>query len=179
MFAVEHSGISPDLIVMAKSLGGGFPLSAVTGRAKIMDAIPPGGMGSTYAGNPLACAAALAVLDVIEAEKLCERSAMLGARLKDMLESLQRLNSLSKIGDIRCLGGMVAVELSHDRQPDRPAPELAMAVIEQARQDGLILLSCGTNGNVLRFLFPLTIQEPVFEEALEILKKTLYKCLRP
>jgi 4-aminobutyrate aminotransferase / (S)-3-amino-2-methylpropionate transaminase / 5-aminovalerate transaminase len=170
MFAIEHSGIAPDMVTMAKSLGGGFPLSAVTGRAEIMDVVPPGGLGGTYAGNPLACAAALGVLTVIEKENLCARSTTLGKRLRERLEELQKRNSMSMLADIRALGGMVAVELCHNREADRPAPEFAKAVIAKARDAGLLLLACGTHGNVLRFLFPLTIEDAVFDEGLSILE---------
>jgi 4-aminobutyrate aminotransferase/(S)-3-amino-2-methylpropionate transaminase len=171
MFAMEHSGVAADLVTMAKSLGGGFPLSAVTGRAEIMDAVPPGGLGSTYAGHPLACAAALGVLDVIEKENLCARAAALGKRLKERLEALQKINSMSMLADIRALGGMVAVELCHERRADRPAPDFVKAVIAKARDAGLLLISCGTNANVLRFLFPLTIEDAVFDEGLSILER--------
>jgi 4-aminobutyrate aminotransferase/(S)-3-amino-2-methylpropionate transaminase len=178
MFAMEHSGVAPDLMTMAKSLAGGFPLSAVSGRAEIMDTVPPGGLGGTYAGHPLACAAALGVLDVIESEKLCDRATVLGRRVVERLEALQKINSNSMLADIRSLGGMVAVELCHERRADRPAPEFAKAVIAKAQRAGLLLISCGTHGNVLRFLFPLTIQDAVFDEGLTILERTFHEAIQ-
>lgn len=171
MFALEHSGVSPDLITLAKSLGGGMPLSAVSGRAEVMDSVPPGGLGTTYGGNPLACAAALGVLDVIESENLCARATVLGGRLTERLKALQASNSVSFIGDIRSLGAMVAVEICDDGRADRPAPDIAKAIVNAAKEEGLILLTCGMNGNVLRFLFPLTIEDDRFADALGRLER--------
>jgi 4-aminobutyrate aminotransferase len=170
LFAMEHSGVTPDLITMAKSLAGGFPLSAVTGRAEIMDALAPGGLGGTYAGNPLALAAAEAVLAIIEEERLCERAARLGAKLTSRLSALAR--SVPAIAEVRGLGAMVAAELMlpGTRAPDT---ELARQVQRRAQQEGLILLTAGMHASVLRFLFPLTIEDEVFEEGLTALEAAL------
>ncbi len=174
MFAMDHFldsvGVVPDLMTIAKSLAAGLPLSAVTGKAQIMDAPAPGGLGGTYAGNPLAIAAAHAVIDVMAEEKLPERGAALGDRLRATLEVLRA--RLPQIADIRGLGAMVAVEFN---QPGTavPDPEFTKRVQAQALQRNLILLTCGVNANVLRFLFPLTTSEPLFEEALGILRDSL------
>jgi 4-aminobutyrate aminotransferase len=166
MFAMEHFGVSPDLITMAKSMAGGTTLSAVSGRTEVMDAPNPGGLGGTYAGNPLAVAAAHAVLDVMAEEKLCERAAKLGAQLKDLLEAIQRKNPC--MGDIRALGAMVACEFVNP-QTGAPDADLAKVMQQAALKNGLLLLTCGVYGNVIRFLFPLTIEDSVFDEALQIL----------
>jgi 4-aminobutyrate aminotransferase len=169
LFAMEHTGVVPDLMSMAKSLGGGLPLSAVTGRAEIMDAPAPGGLGGTYAGNPLAVAAALAVLDVIADEKLCERAVVLGQRLMDVLNAAKAKQP--RIADVRGLGAMVAVEFN---TPDgKPDASFTQAVQQRALDTGLLLLTCGVYGNVIRFLFPLTIEDAVFEEAMTILQRAL------
>jgi 4-aminobutyrate aminotransferase/(S)-3-amino-2-methylpropionate transaminase len=166
MFAIEHSGVVPDLIAMAKSLAGGLPLSAVIGRADIMDAVPPGGLGGTYGGSPLACAAALAVLDAFEEERLLERALRLGERIKSRLQSLA--GRFPAIGEVRGLGAMVAIELFKGREPDA---ELAKKIIAAAAARGLVLLSCGTYGNVLRILVPLTAEDRVIDEGLQILEQ--------
>ena len=167
MFAMEYHDVVPDMTAMAKGLGGGFPIAAVTGRADIMDAANPGGLGGTYAGNPIGIAAAHAVLDVIEEEKLCDRANMLGARLKQRLESIRA--TTPEIVDIRGPGFMNAVEFNI-AGTEEPNPDLTNAVKEHALKRGLILLSCGTYGNVIRFLAPITIQDEVFNEALDILE---------
>jgi 4-aminobutyrate aminotransferase len=166
MFAMEHYGVSPDLITMAKSMAGGTTLSAVSGRSDVMDAPNPGGLGGTYAGNPLAVAAAHAVLDVMAEEKLCERAAALGAQLKARLEVAKGKNPC--MGDIRALGAMVACELVNP-QTGAPDADLTKQVQQAALKKGLLLLTCGVYGNVIRLLFPLTIEDSVFEEALQIL----------
>jgi len=170
LYAMEHYGVVPDLIVSAKSLAAGLPLSAVTGRAEIMDAPAPGGLGGTYAGNPLAIAAAHAVIDIMVDEQLPARGARLGDALKSRLEALRR--RVPQIHDVRGLGAMVAVEF---RQPGSGGPDadFTKRVQAHALQRGLILLSCGVDANVLRFLFPLSIQEAVFDEALAILDDSL------
>jgi 4-aminobutyrate aminotransferase len=170
LYAMEHFGVAPDLIVTAKSLAAGMPLSAVTGRAEIMDAPAPGGLGGTYAGNPMAIAAAHAVIEIMAEEKLPERGARLGERLKAELESLR--TRVPQIFDVRGLGAMVAVEFNRACS-DEPDPDFTRRVQAQALQRGLILLSCGVNANVLRFLFPLSTPEPVFDEALELLRTAL------
>lgn len=166
IFAMDyHKDIYPDLITMAKSLGGGFPISAVIGRQEIMDVPNPGGLGGTYAGNPLAVAAAHAVLDVIAEENLCERANKLGAQLIESLEMLQQQYSF--IQDIRGLGSMVAVELE--------TAEQACQIQHEAMLNGLLLLSCGKRGNVIRFLYPLTIPDEQFKLALHTLKASFAK----
>jgi 4-aminobutyrate aminotransferase len=174
MFAMEHFGVLPDLMTIAKSLAGGLPLSAVTGRAEIMDAPAPGGLGGTYAGNPLAIAAAHAVIDVMAAERLPERGQMLGDRLKAVLESLRA--EVPQIADVRGLGAMVAVEFNK-ADTDTPDAEFTKKVQAEALKRGLILLTCGVNANVVRFLFPLTITEPVFDEAMEMLRGAMRAAL--
>ncbi len=166
MFAMEHYAVIPDLMTMAKSLAGGMPLAAVCGRADIMDAPAPGGLGGTYAGNPLAIASALAVLEVIKEEKLCERAQRLGDRLQERLKMLR--TKAPQIVDVRGLGGMVAVEFN-DPVRGVPDPEFTKKVQARALSKGLLLLTCGTYGNVIRFLFPLTISDELMEEALLIL----------
>jgi 4-aminobutyrate aminotransferase len=166
MFAMEHYGVSPDLITMAKSMAGGTTLSAVSGRTEVMDAPNPGGLGGTYAGNPLAVAAAHAVLDVMAEEKLCERAAELGAQLKARLLVSKSKNPC--MGDVRALGAMVACEFVHP-QTGAPDADLTKVMQQAALKKGLLLLTCGVYGNVIRFLFPLTIEDSVFEEALQIL----------
>jgi 4-aminobutyrate aminotransferase len=170
LFATEHYDVVPDLMTIAKSLGGGLPISGVCGRAEIMNAAQPGGLGGTYAGNPLAVAAALAVLDIIEEEDLVARANMLGKRLRDMLESLRYV--VPQISEVRGLGAMVAIELCrpHSTIPDA---QFAKRVQKTALDRGLVLLLCGIYGNVIRFLFPLTIPEGVLTEALSILESAL------
>ena len=171
MFAIEHSGVVPDLITVAKSLAGGVPLSAVVGRADIMDAPLPGGLGGTYAGSPLGCAAALAVLDVIESEGLCARAERQGAMLRARLEDMR--SRWPCIGEVRGLGAMVAMELVRDRRPDSPDAEITKALVQSAGRRGLVLLSCGIYGNVIRFLAPLTIPDAQLAEGLAILEAAL------
>ncbi|QFZ84221.1 4-aminobutyrate--2-oxoglutarate transaminase [Variovorax paradoxus] len=168
-FAMDHYDVVPDLMTMAKSLAGGTPLSAVCGRAEIMDAPAPGGLGGTYAANALAIAAAHAVLDVIEAERLCERAQLLGDRLKARLEGLRA--KVPQISDVRGLGAMVAVEFAGaDGSPDAA---FTKQVQTRARDAGLLLLTCGVHANVVRFLFPLTIEDAVLGEGLDILAAVL------
>ncbi|QRZ12737.1 4-aminobutyrate--2-oxoglutarate transaminase [Paracoccus methylovorus] len=171
LFAMEHHGVAADLTTMAKGLGGGLPISAVTGRADVMDSPAPGGLGGTYAGNPLAVAAAHAVLDVIEDEGLCERATRLGQRLKQRLAGIAE--TVPEIVDIRGPGFMNAVEFNV-AGTDKPNPDLANRVREEALNRNLILLTCGVHGNVIRFLAPLTIQDEVFDEALGILETAIH-----
>jgi len=171
MFAIEHAGVVPDLITVAKSLAGGVPLSGVIGRADIMDAPPAGGLGGTYAGSPLGCAAGLAVLDVIESEELCARAERQGSVLRARLEDLR--SRWSCIGDVRGLGAMVAMELVRDRRADAPDAELTRALVQAAGRRGLVLLSCGVYGNVIRFLAPLTLPDAQLAEGLAILEAAL------
>jgi 4-aminobutyrate aminotransferase/(S)-3-amino-2-methylpropionate transaminase len=173
MFAIEHSGVAPDLVAIAKSLAGGFPLSAVTGRAAVIDAVAPGGLGGTYAGSPVACAAALAVLDVMRDEDVLGRAVKLAARVRERLEAMSRDPRLECIGDVRGLGAMLAIELVKDRASRAPAPEMARATVMRAAERGLILLSCGVYGNVLRVLVPLTAQLELVDEGMSILEAAL------
>jgi 4-aminobutyrate aminotransferase len=168
MFAMEHFGVIPDIMVIAKSLAAGTPLSAVCGRAEIMDAPAPGGLGGTYAGNPLATAAALAVIDVMAEERLPERGAALGEQLKAQLNALRE--RVPQIADVRGLGAMVAVEFNKSGGAE-PDADFTKRVQAEALKRGLILLTCGVNANVVRFLFPLTIPQAVFDEALATLRE--------
>ena len=174
MFALEHYSVEPDLVTIAKSLAGGMPLSGVCGRANIMDGPSPGGLGGTYAGNPLAIASAHAVLDVIKAEDLCARSRNLGGRLVEMLQNEKK--TIPYIADIRGIGSMIAIEL-RDPKTNQPAPELTSAIQKTALEKGLILLTCGVYSNVIRFLYPLTIPEAQFEDALKILSNSMRESL--
>lgn len=167
MFAIEHSGVEPDMVVLAKSLAGGLPLSAVVGRAEIMDAPEPGGLGGTYAGNPLACAAGLAVLDVFEQENLLGHAQQLAERFMSQCQVLQQ--EVAEIGDVRGLGMMLALEFVRDRESKEPAPELVDQIVKQAREQGLLLLKAGLYGNVVRILVPLVVKEPLISRSLEIL----------
>ncbi|CAB3737175.1 MULTISPECIES: 4-aminobutyrate--2-oxoglutarate transaminase [Achromobacter] len=169
LFAMEHHSVQADIITMAKSLGGGFPISGIVGRAEVMDGPAAGGLGGTYAGNPLAVAAAHAVLDVIAEEKLCERAAQLGEKLRAHLEGLRA--KVPGIADVRGLGSMVALELND--AAGKPDAEAVKRVQQRALDAGLILLSCGVYGNVLRFLYPLTIPDAQFARALDILSEAL------
>ncbi|HRD35151.1 MAG TPA: 4-aminobutyrate--2-oxoglutarate transaminase [Rhodocyclaceae bacterium] len=170
-FAVEHSGVVPDIITMAKGLGGGFPVAAVLGRAEVMDALNPGGLGSTYAGAPLAVAAALAVLDVVEEEQLCARAAEIGERMQTRLRDIATKHQA--VAEVRGLGAMVAIEFCHDGDPHRPNAELTKAVVAEALSRGLLLLSCGSYANVLRLMVPLTIEHAVLDEGLDILAASI------
>ncbi|ALA20092.1 MULTISPECIES: 4-aminobutyrate--2-oxoglutarate transaminase [unclassified Chelatococcus] len=173
MFAVDHAGVVPDLVTMAKGLGGGFPLAAVTGRAEVMDAAHPGGLGGTYGGSPIGIAAAHAVLDVIEEEKLCERAETIGAMMRERLTAMARRNSFNAIGDVRGLGAMVAFELVKDRTTREPDAALAGRLVAKAQEKGLILLTCGPDGNIIRLLAPLTIPQEQVSEGLDILEEAL------
>lgn len=173
MFGIENSGVEPDLITVAKSLAGGFPLSGVIGRAEIMDAVEPGGLGGTYAGSPVACAAALAVLDVIEEENLLERATIVGAKIKTALEGLATRNDVVPIASIRGPGAMVAFDVVRKRGSAEPDADATKRVIQAALADGLILLSCGINGNTIRILNPLTISDALLEEGLAKLGRAL------
>ena len=169
LFAMEHHTVQADIITMAKSLGGGFPISGIVGRAEIMDGPAAGGLGGTYAGNPLAVAAAHAVLDVIAEDKQCERATQMGDKLRAHLEGLR--GKVPGIADVRGLGSMVALELND--AAGKPDAEAVKRVQKRALDAGLILLSCGVYGNVLRFLYPLTIPDAQFARALDILSEAL------
>ncbi|WBM72419.1 4-aminobutyrate transaminase [Buttiauxella sp. WJP83] len=167
MFAMNHYAHQPDLMTMAKSLAGGMPLSGVVGKADIMDAPAPGGLGGTYAGNPLSVAAALAVLDIIEDEKLCQRAEALGEKLRSALRDVKQ--HCPALAEVRGLGSMVAAEF-YDTTTGEPSAAIAQQVQKRALEQGLLLLTCGQNGNVIRFLYPLTIPDAQFDKALDILK---------
>ena len=171
MFASEHYGIEPDMIVTAKSLGGGLPLAAVTGRAEIMDAPGPGGLGGTFAGNPLACAAANAVLDVLEGSDLLQRAEMIGKRFVARAKQWQERFDL--IGDIRGLGGMRAIELVNSRETRAPATEQTRKITQYCYEHGLITITAGTYGNVIRVLVPLVITDEQMDEALDVLESAI------
>jgi 4-aminobutyrate aminotransferase/(S)-3-amino-2-methylpropionate transaminase len=173
LFAIEHSGVAPDLVAMAKSLAGGFPLSGVLGKAEIMDAPGPGGLGGTYAGSPLGCAAGLAVLDVIEEEKLLERSLKIGERVVNRLKAIAQRNDVPPIGDIRNLGGMIAFELVKSRGGHEPDPDATKALTAKALQNGLILLSCGVYANTIRILVPLTASDAIIDEGMGMIERSL------
>lgn len=171
MFGIEHSGIEPDLVTIAKSMGGGFPISGVIGRASVMNAIDPGGLGGTYGGSPIACAAALAVLDVIEDERLLTRSMAMGDRILTRLQICARRNDVAPIGNIRGLGAMIAFDILDS--DGNPASGGAKAITMNAMNEGLILLGCGTLGETIRILVPLTASDAVVDEGLAMLERAL------
>lgn len=173
LFAMENFGVVADITTMAKGLGGGFPIAAVTGRAEIMDAAVTGGLGGTYGGNPVAIAAAHAVLDVIEDENLCDRAMQLGSRLKQRLHSMKEF--VPQIADIRGLGFMIAVEFNQ-LNAKIPDSDFTNRVREKALEKGLVLLTCGIYSNVIRFLSPITIEDKIFNEALDILEHSMREC---
>ncbi len=173
MFAIEHSGVEPDLVTVAKSLGGGFPISGVIGRAALMDVAEPGALGGTYGGNPVACAAALAVLDVIAEERLLDRANAIGTAIKQRLQQWSARPDLLPIGDVRGPGAMVGFDLYTERGGSAPDAGAAKRVTARALEQGLILLSCGNLGNAIRILVPLTVQDEVLEEGLGRLERAL------
>jgi 4-aminobutyrate aminotransferase/(S)-3-amino-2-methylpropionate transaminase len=170
MFASEYFDVEPDLTTMAKGIAGGFPISAVVGKAEIMDSATPGGLGGTYAGSPLACTAALQVLDIIEEEQLCKKANEVGAEFKRHLENMKSI--IPAIGDIRQIGAMIAIELN-DPIDKHPLQLETKELVQKANQQGLILLSCGVKANVIRFLPPLTIESELIERGLAIVKEEL------
>ncbi|MGH8223906.1 MAG: 4-aminobutyrate--2-oxoglutarate transaminase [Woeseiaceae bacterium] len=171
LFAVEYAGIEPDLITVAKSLGGGLPIAGVIGKAEVMDAPGPGGLGGTYGGPPVGCAAGLAVLDIIEEERLCERALAIGEIIAAWGAGLQ--GAADCVGDVRVLGAMCAIELVKEGDADQPDAELTRAVVAEALKNGVVLLSCGTRGNVIRFLPPLVIGDALLRDALAVVRKTV------
>ena len=171
VWAIEHYGVEPDLLVSGKSLGGGLPLAAVTGPGDVVDAVAPGGLGGTFGGNPVACAAAIAVLDEIVGEPFQRRSRELGDRIREALEGIA--SRLGAVGEVRGLGPMLALELVEDRETKAPASSLAGATVSAARERGLVLLSCGLYGNVIRILVPLVIDDEDLERGLELLEESL------
>jgi 4-aminobutyrate aminotransferase/(S)-3-amino-2-methylpropionate transaminase len=171
LFAIEHYGIEPDLITVAKSIAGGFPLSGVLGKAEILDAAHDGAVGGTFVGNPVALAAGLAVLDVIDEEGLIERASTLGETMRARMLAWQE--RFPAIGDVRGLGAMLAIELVEDRATKQPAPKLAQAVIAAAMERGLLLLKAGVHGNVIRVLSPLVLTDAELDEALAVWEDAL------
>ena len=172
MFATEHAGIEPDLITIAKAMAGGFPISGVIGKAEVMDAAAPGGLGGTYGGSPLGCIAGLTVLDIIEEDGLCARAEAIGALFTRRLQAM-RDGGAREIGDIRALGAMIAIEIVRDGKADEPDPVRTVAIVKAAAEAGLILLSCGIRGNVIRFLPALTAPDDILNEGLDILDAVL------
>jgi 4-aminobutyrate aminotransferase/(S)-3-amino-2-methylpropionate transaminase len=170
-FAMEHYGVEPDLLTVAKSIAAGLPLSAVLGRAEIMDAPPDSAIGGTYVGNPVAQAAALAVLEIVEDEGLCERAASIGERIRSRMVGWE--SRFDAVGDVRGLGAMLAIEIVRDRATKEPAPELATAVVEHAAARGLLLLKAGVYSNVIRVLVPLVIADGELDEALDVWEESL------
>jgi 4-aminobutyrate aminotransferase len=171
VWAIEHYGVEPDLIVSGKSLGGGLPLAAVTGRSEVMDAVAPGGLGGTFGGNPVACAAALAVLDEIARPAFRARADEIGARIRARLEELAARSE--HVGEVRGLGPMLALELVRSREGREPAGELAQATAAQALDRGLVLLTCGLDGNVVRILVPLVVSDEDLDRGLDLLEESL------
>jgi 4-aminobutyrate aminotransferase/(S)-3-amino-2-methylpropionate transaminase len=175
MWAIEHYGIEPDLMTVAKSIAAGLPLSAVIGRAEIMDAPPDSAIGGTYVGNPVAQAAALAVLDVFADEELVERAAVIGETIRVRMESWQE--QFDAIGDVRGLGMMLAIELVSDRERKEPAPEAATAIVQEALGRGLLLLKSGIYSNCIRVLAPLVLTDAEVDEALDVWEESLAAAL--
>ena len=173
IFGIEHSGVEPDIVTVAKSLAGGFPLSGVIGRASLMDAAEPGGLGGTYAGSPVACAAALAVLDVIAEENLCARADIIGARIKARIAAIAARNDVVPITGIRGPGAMIGFDIVKNRGSYEPDADATKRVTAAALAEGLILLSAGVYSNAIRILVPLTVSDDVLEEGLERLEKAL------
>ncbi len=171
MCAIEHFDVEPDIMTTAKSMASGYPLSGITGKAEIMDAPHPGGLGGTYGGNPVSCRAALAVFDIIDEENLLERTRMIGDRIRAAFTSLQ--DELSVIGDVRGLGAMMCMELVTDREAKTPAADLTKALVSRAAQKGVIMISAGTYGNVIRPLMPLTIELDLLDRGLDIVADSL------
>jgi len=175
MWAIEHAGVEPDLMTMAKSIAGGLPLSAVVGKAEIMNAPPDSAIGGTYVGNPVAQAAAVAVLDVFAEEELVERAAALGDQIRSRMDSWK--DRFDQVGDVRGLGMMLAIELVRDRATQEPAPDLAAAVTEEACRNGLLLLLSGIYGNCIRVLAPLVMSDAELDEALDVWEEALSSVL--
>ncbi|MER8395138.1 4-aminobutyrate--2-oxoglutarate transaminase [Mesorhizobium sp. M1340] len=173
VFAIEHSGVEPDLVAIGKSFGAGLPIAALIGKAEIMDKVPPGGLGGTYAGNPLACAAAVAALDVLQEEGLAARSVKIGDRLAAGFRALNQSTNRQIIGEVRNAGAMVGVELVEDVESRRPAAELTSWLIKDAAENGLLLASAGRAHNVIRVLVPLTTSDEILDEALSIFAGSL------
>ena len=177
LFAMEHFGISPDLTCIGKSIGGGLPISGIVGRADIIDAVPPGGLGGTFGGNPIACAAALSVLDVIESECLLQRGLDLGTHIDARLRKMAQRNGFTCIGDVRALGCMNAIEIVRDRDSSEPDGELTARVAAIALKKGLILITAGPARNVIRLLVPLSASTGLVDEGLDILERAIEEAI--
>jgi len=172
-FAVEHAGVAPDLITVAKSMAGGYPLAGVIGRSEVMDALAPGGLGGTYGGNPVACAAALAAIEAIESEGLLARSTALGERFRAGFEEIGARVAPARLWEVRGIGAMIAVEFVTDQASAMPDPALTKSVISRALARGLILLACGMHGNAIRIMVPLTVSDAIVDEGLAIFEAAL------
>lgn len=171
MFAVEHWGVQPDLMTVAKSIASGLPLSGVIGRAEVMDAPDPGHIGGTYGGNPISCAATLATIDYMQEQKLADRAAKIGETAPGRLRAMQEKYPL--IGDVRGLGAMVAMELVRDRRTREPAKDETARIIQECYKRGLIIIGAGIFGNVVRMLMPLTITDEQLEQGFSILEEVV------
>lgn len=178
LFATEYAEIEPDMMTIAKAMAGGFPISGVIGKADIMDAPAVGGLGGTYGGSPLGCVAGLSVLDIIERENLCGRAMEIGNRFKQRLVTLQKDKDVSCIGDVRNLGAMIAIEFIKDQDSAQPDPDITKFIVSESARRGLILLSCGVYGNVIRFLPALTISNKILDEGLDILSDSIFEVIR-
>lgn len=176
VFAIEHTGVKPDMITVAKSLAGGFPLSGVIGRAEVIDSVPPGGLGGTYGGSPIGCAAALAVLDVIEEEKLLERAEAIGQSIRSKLAPLMQTGSGANIANLRGQGAMLAFDIVKPSTTYEPDAERAKRIVANALTNGLIVLTCGTYGDTVRILTPLTIADEMLEQGMDILVASIRAC---
>jgi 4-aminobutyrate aminotransferase/(S)-3-amino-2-methylpropionate transaminase len=176
-FAIEHTGVVPDLIAVAKSMAGGYPISGVIGRADIMDTVEPGGLGGTYGGNPVACAAALAAIEAIETEGLLARSEAIGQYMRHRFADIGARSAPYRVWDIRGLGAMLAVELVTDFETATPDPVLTKAVVSKALEKGLVLLPCGMHGNAIRVMVPLTASDAIIEEGLHIFETALIEAI--
>lgn len=178
MFAMDWvkmaNGVTPDLMTIAKAMAGGFPISGVIGRAEIMDAPDPGGLGGTYGGSPLGCVAGLEVLKIIGSDNLCDRAVKIGDRIKARLRALQQ-NGLGTIGQVRGPGAMIAMELVKDSDPNRPNPELTKALVLEGAKEGLLMLSCGLRSNVVRFLPALSASDEIIDEAMDRLESLMHR----
>jgi 4-aminobutyrate aminotransferase / (S)-3-amino-2-methylpropionate transaminase / 5-aminovalerate transaminase len=171
VWAIEHYDVEPDLLVSGKSIGGGLPLAAVTGRGEVMDAVDPGGLGGTFGGNPVACAAALAILEEVATDRFRARADEIGSKIRAALDALA--DRFQTIGEVRGLGAMLAFELVEDRETKEPAATLARRTTQAARERGLVLLSCGLYGNVIRILVPLVISDEELDRGFELLEESL------